>query len=852
MAPLKTFSFRSAFSRWKIGFGEALFFVPTLALAMAFELFGDTFGKRGIPIGLPATLGSIPNFQPKLFPMEIYLMWIGLLTLSRVRQWPRIHFWNRLTVLIVVMLAFCALRAIPDLRENPLLVVRNCAFLWYLALPLMIALYPIPSLRWEGFFQFLYLVSFVYFVLCFVNPVFATSITSVFWFIDLGLMFALAYGLTAAGRWPARLALVSIGFLLGLSYLSSIQRTTIVGLALTLGLLFLSPVVYGKFPRPRWRRIVWLFLGIVSSLVAVGGMRAYQEGGAGSILAKTVDTVKNADPKRRSENNDLGLEQFRYFLWSDAWNEFRSSPVLGIGFLKPVVRRVYAGKGNFYDNSGSFEYVSQGNYSKTTPPLAGPHNSYLNALARMGILGAGMFLLHLACAWLFLTRCYFACFFILLWQMLYAFFNVSLEGPIRSFPILLLVGVGLKLAIENSRFSSESAEAAGAPAKGARRAGGASVKKVGLVHVPYRFVGGEDLHVSVLRDAYRAIGIEPVNIPADDTPPDLLLKAARSLTMGSPAEWDELMRSKSIDFLHINNIHAALGPAFLRWVIARRIPALMTVHNHRFYCTNGLALYGTEVCKACRPKASFLRPIARNCNDSLPKSIYHSAALVEIRSDDLLRRAVTHFLAPSPYIARELQVVGIAPNKMRVFPHPVSVEEAGRIPDLGRVDVAFVGRLSPEKGVMHLLAAAERMAERNFVVVGEGPLEPQIRQRASTMKNLKFLGGVSRSVALAVMKEAAVVCVPSVCHESFSLVAAEALSLGAQLVVPDTQSFSHYAEAPFDAVTAIVANPESLVYSLNMALERRRRTAEETNPIRDRFSLEGFRTRLRQVVSDIL
>ena len=407
-----------------------------------------------------------------------------------------------------------------------------------------------------------------------------------------------------------------------------------------------------------------------------------------------------------------------------------------------------------------------------------------------------------------------------MWQMLYAFFNVSLEGPIRSFPILLLVGVGLKLAIENSRSSSETAQASEVPARPKRRNGGGPVRKVGIVHVPYRFMGGEDLHVAVLRDAYRSIGIEPVNIPADDSPPDLMLKAARSLTMGSPAEWDALVREHSIDFLHINNIHAALGPAFLRWVIARRIPALMTVHNHRFYCTNGLALYGTEVCKACRPKASFLRPIARNCNDSLPKSIYHSSALVEIRGDDLLRRAVTQFLAPSPYIARELQITGVAPSKMRVFPHPVSVEEAGPLPELGRVDVAFVGRLSPEKGIMHLLAAAEKMPGRNFVVVGEGPLEQQIRQRAGTLKNLKFLGGVPRTGALAVMKAAHVVCVPSVCHESFSLVAAEALSLGAQLVVPDTQSFSHYSEAPFDAVTAIVANPESLVYSLNTALER--------------------------------
>jgi hypothetical protein len=37
---------------------------------------------------------------------------------------------------------------------------------------------------------------------------------------------------------------------------------------------------------------------------------------------------------------------------------------------------------------------------------------------------------------------------VLLCQMLYAMFNVSFEGPIRSFPILLLTGVGLKILSE--------------------------------------------------------------------------------------------------------------------------------------------------------------------------------------------------------------------------------------------------------------------------------------------------------------------------------------------------------------------------------------------------------------------
>ena len=43
-----------------------------------------------------------------------------------------------------------------------------------------------------------------------------------------------------------------------------------------------------------------------------------------------------------------------------------------------MVSRIYAGNGNFSENTGYFESISQGNYDKATPPSAGSHNSYLN------------------------------------------------------------------------------------------------------------------------------------------------------------------------------------------------------------------------------------------------------------------------------------------------------------------------------------------------------------------------------------------------------------------------------------------------------------------------------------------
>ncbi len=840
--------------RWNLSLTESLLLVPTLFMAVAFEILGDNFGKQGIPIQLPASWGAIQNFQPQLFPMEIYLLWMGMLTLSQARRWPLAKAFTPITLLTLALIVFGLGRALPDLHANPLLVIRNAAFVWYLALPLMIALYPMPSLKWESFFRVLYLISFFYFAVNLVLPLSVGSPPKVSWCINMGLLFAFAYGLCSPQIAGPRFALTAIGFVLGLSYFTTVQRTALVGLALTNALLFASPVLFsGSLPRPRWRRTAWVALGLAASVVSVATLRSYKKGSV-DIFSEGVTAIATANPKRQSENNAQGLEKFRAYLWQDAWEEFLSAPLQGIGFLQPVVKRVYRGSGGFWDNSGSYEQLSRGNKEKISPPISGPHNSYLNALSRMGIIGLGFLLLHLMCGWQFLTRCYFACFFVLLWQMLYAALNVSMEGPIRSFPLLLLVGVGLKLAIEKSRGGSDDPFQSGFfPQKKINRARGTpdQPRRVGLVHVPYRFIGGEDQHVSVLRQSYRSIGLEPTNIPSEQASSDLLLNAARSLTIGSPSEWDAIVKKHSLDFLHINNIHAALGPAFLRWIISRNIPAIMTVHNHRFYCTNGLALYGSEVCKACRPKASFLRPILKNCNASLAKSIYHSSALKEIRGDDLLGKAVKLYLAPSPYIAKELQIAGIPAKNIRLFPHAVNVENASSAPHAPAPDVVYLGRLSPEKGITFLLAAAKILPKVSFAIVGDGPLAALVKEATISSPNVSFYGKMQQPEALAVMRSAKVACVPSVCHESFSLVAAEALSFGLRLVVPDTQSFLHYAEAPIEAITAIVTNPESLAYSLSMALEQPKRSVIETAVIRERYSVQGFQARLREVVGEV-
>ncbi|HEY8278681.1 MAG TPA: glycosyltransferase family 4 protein [Bdellovibrionota bacterium] len=373
--------------------------------------------------------------------------------------------------------------------------------------------------------------------------------------------------------------------------------------------------------------------------------------------------------------------------------------------------------------------------------------------------------------------------------------------------------------------------------------------RVGIVHVPYLVRGGEDAHVATLPSAYSALGYETFDFVAALKRGTSLADAGAALTAGHRTAWDQVLEAQPVRFLHVHNIHPLLGPAFLRWVAARRIPALMTVHNHRFYCTNGLALYQGKECKVCRDDPSFLRPILRNCNSDPVKSTYHSTALFELRRGDLLARSTRRLLAPSPYIAKELEAAGIDTSLIRTLPHGIELPEIAHSPE--KTDIIFVGRFSEEKGIRQFLAAAALLPELRMTIVGEGPLRKEVEAAATKLSNVCLHGKLARNEMLSLMQSAKVACVPSICQESFSLVAAEALSFGLHLVVADSASLRHYGEAPGRALKADPRSAPALAEALRRAVSLPPRNAQETSHLRDHFSRAAYEQRLRSILTEL-
>jgi glycosyltransferase involved in cell wall biosynthesis len=192
----------------------------------------------------------------------------------------------------------------------------------------------------------------------------------------------------------------------------------------------------------------------------------------------------------------------------------------------------------------------------------------------------------------------------------------------------------------------------------------------------------------------------------------------------------------------------------------------------------------------------------------------------------VLRRARV-VVAPSNALADEVRALGA--REVRVIPSGVDVPPFVRDEEEPPF-VLFAGRLSPEKGVLELVEAANGIP---LVVAGDGPL----RSRVPGAR-----GFVPHEELLLLYERAAVVAVPSY-REGFGVVCAEAMAHGRPVVA---SAVGGLLDLVVDGETGIHVPPGD-VGALRTALERlledgalRRRMGEAGRArVRERFSWDA-------------
>lgn len=263
----------------------------------------------------------------------------------------------------------------------------------------------------------------------------------------------------------------------------------------------------------------------------------------------------------------------------------------------------------------------------------------------------------------------------------------------------------------------------------------------------------------------------------------------------------KIIQEKQPDLVHVHELYPLL-PWVLKACGKMNVPVVMTCHNYRLFCPTHLCFSQDRICKRCQGGREYWC-IFKNCRANLFESTAFALHNVVARKTGIFSRNVTLFIAPSQFLKECLIEASFEEERIRVLPHMVAIPSYEYDPSGGKY-VAYVGRVSSEKGIKTLLEAAANLPDVPINITGDRSLIPQLVKVVP--KSVKFLGWMDRTQLSKFFQKARLIVVPSTSFETFGLAAAEAMGHGLPVIASRRGALEEIVE---DGITGLFFEPEN-------------------------------------------
>ena len=240
-----------------------------------------------------------------------------------------------------------------------------------------------------------------------------------------------------------------------------------------------------------------------------------------------------------------------------------------------------------------------------------------------------------------------------------------------------------------------------------------------------------------------------------------------------------LIKTTKPELAHIHNIYHQISPSILGVLQKADIPIIMTIHDWNLLAPNYTLFDHGEICEK-RGWASFINKCTK---DSYLASALDAFVFWLHQSLGLYRRNIKHFIAPSQFVKDKHIEAGFDEKNITVIPHFFDASKITPSSETGDY-VGFIGRLSPEKGLLVFIEAAKKLPEVMFKIAGIGPEEEKLKELVETLglRNVEFVGRLDGVMRDRFYRNAMCVVVPSVWYEPFGLVVLESCAAGTPVI----------------------------------------------------------------------
>jgi glycosyltransferase involved in cell wall biosynthesis len=319
--------------------------------------------------------------------------------------------------------------------------------------------------------------------------------------------------------------------------------------------------------------------------------------------------------------------------------------------------------------------------------------------------------------------------------------------------------------------------------------------RVLFIHNFYQQYGGEDAVVRSEMDMLESHGVRTQLYSRHNDEIKqfgLTRKAFLALTIaGSPKTRRDLaavIAAFRPDVAYLHNVFPLISPAAYEVLESNGVPVVQAMHNFRLFCANGLLYTRGAVCERCLGGNHWPAVVCGCIRHGRCASGAYAAALWWMRRSRTLD-GIRRFVCLTPFAMAKFAEAGLPPEKLVVRPN--SIDAGSVIPEYRGDYGLYLGRLSVEKGLHTLFAAARMTPDLPLVIAGSGPLEAELREAAAGMPHVRFAGFQSGEAKRELLRNARFAVICSEWYENFPMAALEAFAAGKPIVGSDLGSIPH-------------------------------------------------------------
>lgn len=264
---------------------------------------------------------------------------------------------------------------------------------------------------------------------------------------------------------------------------------------------------------------------------------------------------------------------------------------------------------------------------------------------------------------------------------------------------------------------------------------------------------------------------------------------------------EQLLSVNSFDVAQVQNLYPFLSASILPVLRQCQVPIVMRCPNYRLFCPTGLHLRDGLVCESCFGIMREWHCVAHNCEADVFKSLGYAVRNAFGRMSGMIRNNVNVFVVLSEFQRQRFIAGGIPPEQIEILPNPADIKDY-QVTESDAKFVAFVGRVSEEKGIREFLAAARQLPALSFRVAGR--IDSSLDIKEGVPENVEFVGFLSGQALDDFYAKSRLLVFPSKWFEGFPNTISKAMAHAKPVIATYLGAVPEIVD---DGITGLLAKP---------------------------------------------